>query len=263
MKRCQFFEFGDQPWLRGWFREAYLDGLNLALRVARQYDGMQRPFAEWAARTNSKSVLDMGSGGGGPISTLMRAAQKDHVAMPLVVLSDLHPSPAHYAQLASRLGSRIDYVAEPVSATNVHRKEFRLRSLCSAFHHFPPDMARRIIEDAVQNCDGIFIMEPFDRDFRRFFMVLLMGPVLYMLAPFLSPRFRFKKFLVSTLLPVVPLMLLFDGCVSVLRVYREEEIKAMFPAEALETFEFKSGSVPYLGLFRSTYFFASRTNASP
>lgn len=261
MKRFQLFEFGDQSWLKGWFRDAYLDGLNLALRVARQYEDMFRPVKEWASKTNSPAVLDLGSGGGGPIETLMQAARRQAADMPSVVLSDLHPSQAHYERLIARLGGRVSFVPEPVSATNVHRTEFRARSLCSVFHHFPPEMARRILDDAIANCDGIFIMEPFDRDLRHFFMVLLSGPFLYMLAPFFSPRFELRKLLVSTLFPIIPLMLFFDGCVSVLRVYHGDEIKALLPAKGSADFEISSGSASYLGFFRSTYFCAWRVKS--
>lgn len=258
MKRRQLFEFGDQEWMRGWLREAYLDGLNLTLRIAGQYAKMHRPFSAWASAAGSPPVLDLGSGGAGPIKTIVLAAQAENVALPLIVLSDLYPSSTHYENLARRLDGRVSHITEPVSATAVHRTEFRMRSLCSVFHHFPPAAAKQIVEDAARWSDGIFIMEPFERNVLHFVMTLLGGPFVYMLTPFLSPRFSLRKLLACLVLPIVPLMLFFDGCVSVLRVYTGKEIEEMFPPDVRQDFDFRSGRLTYMGLFQATFFCASR-----
>jgi hypothetical protein len=260
MRRYQLFEFGDQPWMRGWLREAYLDALNFALRVGGQYRGMHIPLVRWAAIAGSQRVLDLASGGGGPVETVVRQAQRDHVAFPTIVLSDLYPSPTHYEDLAAEYGSMIDYVSEPVSATHVPMTDIRLRSLCSAFHHFRPSAARQVIEDAAKNSDGIFILEPFDRSFRQLLLILLAGPFIYMFAPFFCRRFTIRKFLVCTLLPIIPFMLLFDGCVSVLRMYTPSEIEAMFPKDVRAEFICDRGGARYMGIFRSSYFCAARRN---
>ena len=247
--------------MRGWLREAYLDGLNLTLRIAGQYAKMHRPFSTWASAAGFPPVLDLGSGGAGPIKTIVLAAQAEKVALPLIVLSDLYPSSTHYDNLARCLDGRVSHLAEPVSATDVHHLEFRLRSLCSVFHHFPPPAARQIVEDAARKSDGIFIIEPFERNARHLVMTLLGGPFVYMLTPFLSPRFSLRNLLVCLVFPIVPLMLFFDGCVSVLRVYTGKEIEEMFPPGIRQNFDFRSGRLTYMGLFHATFFYATRKKA--
>jgi hypothetical protein len=260
MRRLQLFEFGDQPWMRGWLREAYLDALNFALRVGRQYRGMCNVFSQWTARAGSSCVLDLGSGGAGPIETLVREGRRGHVAMPEIVLSDLYPSLDRYARLAETYDGEISYITGPVSADHVDNQDIRLRSLCSTFHHFPPETARRIIEDAARNSDGVFIMEPFMRDWRHFLLVLLTGPFIYMVAPFFSGRFEFRKVLACTVLPVVPAMLIFDGCVSVMRVYAPQEIESMLPEDVRGKFTLQSGHVPYMRFFSAPFFCFTRTD---
>jgi hypothetical protein len=49
------------------------------------------------------------------------------------------------------------------------------------------------------------------------------------LAPFFAKRFSWAKAFVTWVIPVVPLMLMFDGVVSVLRTYDRSEIISLLP----------------------------------
>lgn len=253
-KRFELWEFGDQPWFRGWWRETYLDCLNIGLRSGGQFRRLHRVFAAWAAQCPGASVLDLGSGGGGPIRTMLRTAERNGFALPRILLSDLFPSIEHYRELERRFGSeRLSYVAEPVSALAVDRRDLRLRCICSTFHHFRPDQAAALVRDAVEHADGLFIAEPLQRDLRHVILVLLAGPLPYLLAPFTADRFGWRKLLLCTLLPIVPLLVMFDGLVSVLRTYAPEEIEAMIPPERRPDVTVTHGTLSYMGIFAAQY----------
>lgn len=204
-------------------------------------------------------MLDLGSGGGGPVVTMLRASLRDNTAMPRVILSDLHPSVPHYAGLQSEFGSdRLGYVEEPVSATSVQHRDIRLRSICSAFHHFTPGQAAELVADATAQADGLFIAEPLQRNLRHLLLVALSGPLPYMLAPFFADGWSWRKLLFCTILPVIPLLVMFDGCVSVLRTYSVDEVIALIPASKRNDFEIRHGVLPYMGIFGSLYVCLSR-----
>ena len=262
-QRRHLFEFGDQPWLTGWGREYYLDCLNTGLRLGGQFSSLHRVVSAWAARGQRREILDLGSGGGGPIVTLLRAAARDGATLPRIILSDLYPSAAHYEALKQEVGAdRLDYVAEPVSALDVTRRDIRLRSICSSFHHFRPADAQALVEDAIRHSDGLLIVEPLQRNLRHFLLVLLSGPLPYMAAPFLAARWSWRRLLLCTLLPVFPLLVMFDGCVSVLRSYRRAELEAMIPHEARAGWQMDFTELPYGGLFATTCFALSRKQAA-
>ena len=67
--RIQAFEFCDQPWFKGTFREAYMDGINFLFKMGRIYHKMYIPFTRWSKNDNNH-VLDLGSGGAGPIGPI-------------------------------------------------------------------------------------------------------------------------------------------------------------------------------------------------
>lgn len=259
-QRRHLAECGDQPWLTGWCREYYLDCLNAGLRLGGQFSRLHRVVAAWA----HGDVLDLGSGGGGPIVTMLRAAEQEGVALPRMVLSDLYPSPAHYEVLRQEFGpDRLDYVAEPVSALAVTRRDFRMRSICSSFHHFRPADARALVEDAVRHSDGLLVAEPLQRNLRHFLLVLLTGPLPYMAAPFLAHRWSWRRLLLCTLLPVFPLLVMYDGCVSVLRTYRRDELEAMIPPDLRPAWHVDFEELPYGGIFATTCFVLRRRDADP
>lgn len=255
--RLELYEFGDQKWLRGWLRQAYVDCLNFLLKSGKHYEKMYLHFARWIKGAGNHPVIDLASGGAGPIDTLLSSAKKSGTKLPQIILSDLFPNVEHYRMLQNRYGKEaIEYLSEPVSATNVPNKDLKLRLICSSFHHFSSNEARQIIRDTIENGSGIMILEPFQRNFRHLLMTTMTGPFMGMLAPFFSEKFKLKTFLVCTLIPIIPLMLYFDGIVSVLRTHTFEEIMEMFPENEREQFIFEQGETCYLSFCFSTYFFA-------
>lgn len=261
-QRHCLFEFCDQPWLKGWLREAYVDCLNFVLKVPGIYAHMLGPYSQWAAGTRSDKILDLASGGGGPIDTLLRNAEKTETPLPQILLSDLFPDIRRYKQLECEHGTeRISYLEEKTDATEISQMNSIPRSICSAFHHFSEEQARRILEDSAKNSSGIFLMEPLQRDLPHFLFMILSGPFLGMLTPFFSHRFSVKNLLVCTLIPIIPLMVQFDGIISVLRSYNNEEICALFPDTEREHFVIRSGTVRLLGFWGSTYFYAYKKHS--
>lgn len=222
----------------------------MGLRLGGQFRKAHLALHAWASQSKGQPILDLGSGGGGPVETILRAAEKDGLRLPKIYLSDLYPSPQHYQGLRDALGAdRIDYLKEPLSAWSANQPPFELRSICSTFHHFKPAEARLLVERALTSGKGLFILEPLQRNLRHFLMVLLSGPFPYMLAPFFAERWSWHKFLLCTVLPVAPLMVAFDGCVSVLRTYTAQEITDMIPPTLRDTVTIHQGTLPYMGLY--------------
>ncbi len=264
MKRLQLFEFDDQPWMPRILREIFMDCLTFGYRVGGHYRNMHRPFSEWARLAGIERVLDLASGGGAPAQLMLQNAERDRLRMPELVLSDLFPNLDHYRALQQQFGAdRVTYIEQPVSVFDLSGREVPACSMCSALHHFGPEQARRILREMTRNRDGFFVMDLLQRDWKHLSLVLVSGPWFFMLAPFFIRPFSWSRLLYCTLLPVVPLMIFFDGCVSVLRSYKPEEIRAMLPADVLETFEIVDGTQPYQGVLRAGFVYGYRKRSAP
>ena len=250
--RIQAFEFCDQPWLRGIWREAYLDCLNLILRAGGVYRRVCGPLARWAQKAGHAQVLDLASGGGGSAATLMAEAGRTGARVPRLILSDLHPDIEAFDRLARSFPGKVTYIDRPVDASEPVGTGARLFSIFGALHHLPPAAVQKLLRKVSSCGDGIFVQEVFDRNWLGPLLCVFNLPLL-MLAPFLSGRFSLRKLLLCTVLPLVPLMVIFDGVVSVLRSYTPAEITAMLPDEVRRDWHWESGRCRFLFFFGAPY----------
>ena len=254
--RIQAFEFCDQRWLHGVWREAYMDGLSFLFKLGGVYRGMHVPYGRWAAAAGHNRVLDLASGNGGPAETILASAQENRIAMPMVVLSDLYPDLAAFQRLKEAYPGRIDYAAEKTDAIAAPARA-ELVSICTAFHHFPPDLARKFMANVGEGSEGIFITEVFSRNLLSPLLPLLnLFPL--MVSCFFARRLSWRKIAITALVPIIPLMIMFDGIVSALRSYRAEEILEMVPEAQRREWQWESGSRRYLGVFGAPFLFGFR-----
>jgi hypothetical protein len=216
MRRCQLFEFLDQSWLPDRLRVAATGYLTASYATT--------PFpARWAgilARVlddcGLDRIIDIGSGSGGPIEAVLAEMAKLG-RRPLVTLTDLYPV---------RTASSIDYWPEPVSATCVPAELRGLRTLFLVFHHFTPPMAQAVLQDAFNQRQPICIFEATSRTAPAIAVSFVLPFLVLLLTPFVRPKTVFQLFF-TYLIPVVPLLVFWDGLVSQLRTYSTAELREL------------------------------------
>lgn len=254
--RLHAFEFCEQGWLPRVIREGFMDCLNQIHHLGQPYRHIAPLVSDWAGKLGARELLDLGSGGGGQVATVLEHLRKRGLKAPRFVLSDLYPDHTAWQRLENQLGTEhVGFVDAPVAFAAIPEK-YRVLTIFSAFHHLPPKAAADLLAEIVAHRDGLCIVE-FTR--RTWLDLLSMIPayLLNLLAPLTTPRFRLGKLLLS---PVTAGMVSFDGVVSALRSYTTEEILAMLPPETENTFLIESGEVAWgrLPLSKSSYFFLSR-----
>jgi hypothetical protein len=94
----------------------------------------------------------------------------------------------------------------------------------SSFHHFPPAQARAILQSAIDARQGIGIFEITSRTATAIGMMFLWFLTPFLFTPSVRP-FRWSRLFCTYVLPIIPLVLLFDGLVSCLRTYRTRELR--------------------------------------
>ena len=141
----------------------------------------------------------------------------------------------------------------PIDARDVPARLQGLRTQFLSFHHFNMQDARRILQNDVDAGQPIAIFEAQKRDVAHLIQFALSPLGVLLLSPAIRP-FKWSRLCLTYLLPVVPFFVLWDGLVSVLRTYNEDELaqltKSLNGSDSF-TWEFgesKSGSIviPYL-----------------
>jgi len=244
LPRLHLFEWNDQPWLPSLLRRAETDYLAAAIDVGRPFTPLASRIAEVCARTGHDRIVDLCSGGAGPWRRLAGEVAASRAAPVSVVLTDRFPDPAAFAR-ASAGGSIVTGVDEPVDALAVPAHLSGVRTIFDALHHFRPEQARAILADAHRRRQPIVVAEAARRSLTGVLPMLLLVP-LPVLA--LTPRIRpwsAWRLLFTYLIPILPLLITWDGVVSCLRAYRPAELRAM--TKGLNDFDWEIGELRHRG----------------
>lgn len=254
MRRIHAFEFNDRTETPRPVREAIVETLGAGLRWGRIYDGVGPVFAEFCQAAGAREVLDLCSGSGEPVSILLEALKRAGSPLPRFATSDLHPNVPAMRRAAARWGERVAVIEEPVDAAAVQPEHDRpARTVISAFHHFTPELAARILADAVAKRRAIFVLEPFDRSLRA--LAVIPAMVAGLLAnPWVARRDRAARALLTYALPAIPLAGAWDFVVSVLREHTREELLALVaPLDPNYRWEYRE--VPFFPAGRAVAFY--------
>ena len=171
--------------------------------------------------SGANQVVDLGSGAGGPWRALAPGLEGTGVR---VVLTDLHPNTEAFRRARCGGSGRIRSHPDPVDARAVPGALEGFRTLFTSFHHFRPEEARQVIEDAVRRGRGIAVFEAQERSLGAMLFFLLYVPLTFVAVPLMRP-FRWSRLFWTYVVPALPLVVTFDAIVSCLRTYTPEELQ--------------------------------------
>jgi hypothetical protein len=243
LPRLHLFELEDQPWFPTTIRDFATDYLHFIQTKLVLHQPAAPLVAEALQRSGSTRIVDLCSGGGGSIPSLLHALAAQGVR-PRVTLTDRFPNTPAFQQVAAASNGQISFHHDPVDARTVPPDMRGLRTMFNAFHHFRPRDAMAVLRDAVQAGQPIGIFEMSERSWRTLVPMFFLVPLLVaILTPFIRP-FRWQRLLWTYLLPLVPLACWWDGIVSQLRAYSPRELQDLAEAAGAHTYCWRAGRVP-------------------
>ncbi len=240
MKRYHLFEFCDLPWLPPFLRSLTPTFLEAAFRLLGSYSVAISPLADALRATGSRELIDLGSGGAGPLPLLLDGLAKQEGLLVRAKMSDKFPNVVALSEASRRDPERLSFVSTSVDATAVPEHEMGLRTMFQLLHHFPPDAARAILQDAVSKQRGIAIFEVTQRRMIGVVLALLIPFVVFVVTPLIRPISPLRLFL-TYVLPIAPLIIAWDALVSTLRSYTESELHELTAGLGGPSFVWKVG----------------------
>jgi Methyltransferase domain len=241
MRRIQLIELHEQSWFPRFLRNDVTDTLRFGLNLFKVYSLVASPLQRGLDAAEASSIVDLCSGGGGPWLDLARRI-KGNAKDFHVVLTDKHPNPEAFANAQAQSEIPIRFSQSSVDAKNVPRELNGFRTIFTSFHHFPSDEARTIVQNAVDARRGIGIFEITRRKPSAIILVALWSLASLLFMPFVTP-FRWSRLLCTYVIPIIPLVLLFDGVVSCLRTYRPEELREMIEQQRATEYHWEIGEL--------------------
>ncbi len=222
MKWPRLFEIEDQRWLPQILRDQMTDALRFLIIEMKAYAPIIPEFLWVMQQSRTKKVVDLCSGGTGPWEYLMREISKPAELLERITLTDLFPNENALRVMADS-HALFNFRRESVNALDIDPDLEGVRTLFSSFHHFDASDATSIIQDAVNKQMPICIFEFTGRRLANF-LVLPITTVLLFSKLLIAKPLTLSRLLFSYLIPLVPLIFLWDSCVSHLRSYSQAEL---------------------------------------
>jgi hypothetical protein len=117
----------------------------------------------------------------------------------------------------------------------------------SAFHHFRPEAARAILEDAFRRRLSICIFESGSGTLLGVATMLLVPLNVLAMMPIARP-FRWPYLVFTYLIPLLPLIVFWDGIVSMLRIYSPEQMKELTESLRAPDYAWEMGRLRVRGI---------------
>lgn len=239
--RVHLFEFEDQAWFPDVIRKGGTDFLRYFLILSELYKPCIPLIRQALKDSGENNLIDLCSGGGGYVEQVYQELNGNNEQKIGITLSDKYPNLQAYELLNQRTGGGITYVSTPVDAAHVPPDLKGLRTLFSAVHHFKPDQVTAILKNAVDQRAPIALFDGGEKGILPMLGLLLFNSLAFLiLTPFFKP-FTFSRLFFTYLVPLIPLYTLWDGLVSLLRMYEPEELKKMADSLKADNYVWLSG----------------------
>ncbi len=247
MKRIHLFEFEDQSWFPNWLRmlmTRYIVAIHKLLGSAEELADL---LAKTLPYSESPKIIDMCSGGGGPMPEVVQILKEKHGVTDLSLnLSDLYPNTDVAAEINSQGDSDITYLTEPIDATNLPEKHKGIRTMICSMHHMKPDLAKSILKDAKDARQPICVFEISDNSFPPVWLWWLPIPINIITTLFITPMVRpmnWKQIVFTYLIPLLPIFIAWDGAVSNSRTYTLEDMDILLEGLHSEDYTWEKGVI--------------------
>lgn len=237
MARIHLFEFEDQKWFPNFLRNYGTDFLQFLSNKTKMYKPIIPIIENGLKKSHTTQIIDLGSGGGGGLIWLSEELKKDIPELK-ILLTDYYPNIPAFEQTKKSV-SNFDFITDSIDARNVPENLKGLRTQFLSLHHFKPDDAKLILQNAIDTGNSIAIFEAQERSLPSIIAMLFSPLSVLFTTPFIKP-FKVGRLIFTYLIPIVPLFVLWDGLVSSLRTYSIEEMKALISdLDKKETYEWE------------------------
>jgi hypothetical protein len=238
--RAFLFEFEDLKWFPDFLRQSMTDYLRYFLNATNFYKPTTRLLNGCLEQSRSNNVIDLCSGGGGAIESVVKNIKHETGKDIHFILTDKFPNIEAFSFLKKQMPDNIDFVESSVDAGDVPAALTGVRTVYSAIHHFDREAIKTVIRDAVKANAPIAIFDGGDKNLLTIMGIIIFHPIAFFLCtPFFKP-FRLSRILFTYLIPLIPLCAIWDGAVSITRLYHPRDLLEI-AKEAGGDYEWKAG----------------------
>lgn len=256
MKRIHWFEIMDFKWFPSFLRDIITDTIKVS-EDSTIFDRIVPVIVEAMEKSGTNNVIDLCSGGGGPWFRLFGLVKKEVPDFNLT-FTDLYPNKKTVDSIPIEFREKMEYIMKPVDAMNVPEDLNGVRTFFGSFHHMRPEQAKKILQDAADKKNGIVVGEVSMLP-RQIAWIQLVAQIIFL--PFVllmywvmalkaikgSPLTIIGRIIFVYLIPIVPLVLMWDGAVSAMRVYMKADLQELIDGIETDGYKFVAEEIHAAG----------------
>jgi hypothetical protein len=201
------------------FRRYITDLLTHQINQFEIYKPVTDKLVEILNKTGHSTIIDLCSGSGGPALRMRENASQITGRDIHLILTDKYPNLEIFKKIREK---HVTPILEPTDALKVPQDLRGVRTLFTSFHHFKPQQAKEILENAVNASMPIGIFEITERK-PASLMTLLVAPITCLIFSFFIRPRKLSRFFWTYIIPIIPLLYTWDGIVSNIRTYTKKE----------------------------------------
>ncbi|HEX2935583.1 MAG TPA: hypothetical protein VHO72_09545 [Bacteroidales bacterium] len=241
--RNYLFEFEDLSWFPHVIRESMTDYLRYLITKVDFYRPIVPLIIEGMSKSKANQVIDLCSGGGGAIEQIQHdLKQLSHTDI-RIILTDKYPNTNAYAFLKAKTKGAISFIDVPVDAADVPFTLKGFRTIFSGFHHFDKSTAKAVLKNAVDAKSGIGIFDGGNKNILAIVFILIGHPLVFFLFTPIFKPFRFSRLFFTYIIPFIPFCTIWDGIVSIIRLYRPNELLQIATEVTPNKYHWQSGKM--------------------
>ena len=238
----RLFEIEDLSCCPRVIRETSTDFLFGLCNLLNVYEMAYEKVAEILEKTKINDIVDCCSGTGGPIKKLRDYLDQNHKKDVTITLTDKYPNIHSFEKLEKEYPVTVVGINQAVDATEIPSSLKGMRTFFSSFHHFKPEYATQILQDAVKKEVPIAIFESTQCRPIDFFMALFSPIAVWIVLPF-SKRLTLRKFIFTYIIPVTPLTFMWDYFVSNFRTYSPRQLQVLTQKISADNYHWEFGKL--------------------
>ena len=234
------FEFGDQNFVPDFYHEFLRDFMGQLYKKLGHYKLWTDSFSKFCERNRSGIIHDPCAGSGEINELLIRELPnfQDYKFLLSDLMADQTPEYHEYFKQIHEID--IEYAKKSKNLLTGVAKPNMPKIFINSFHHFKKAQAKVILTKNLEIGNEILILEYCHKTLMSY-ISMMAGPIMSLIMfPLVVTKKTFLPcFIFCYLIPIIPLMLLWDGFVSCLRTFDTKDIKKILKEINLKNCQIK------------------------
>lgn len=228
-------EFGDLSWVPSLYHIYLRKYLVFFYKLFGYYKLWVPCFTRFLEQTAQKTYMECCSGAGDPLPLIVGQTENQTTANKKFLLSDIQPHSQFTEHFNNNEDSPFHYIESSIDITLEQNNHPHPKIFINSFHHLTPEQVDNLLINNLKNGYSLLILE-YVRKTPMGYLSMLISPLIIALTlPFVvSPRHLPVMALFTYLLPLFPLMLLWDGIISCAHEYNGHDLEKIVEKNQLK-----------------------------